>query len=215
MDGTFDECGDFAGQLVWGLKDVAVFFQLTSGPFIWTLVLDGLRSCHRICHRHLLLSWNHARKIGCVVIPCIADNLTDIVHLIPGHLVAHDHVSNNHTGTADRFLSGNHLLVGATDYENVEPQIVVERPVDLVELPYDGLPADFLALCHESDVCKSHLGNRLEQKVLLAQAGYRLVIPGQFKVLLVRLIISASMNTGHIRTQTLPCCGLKASGAMS
>ena len=28
-------------------------------------------------------------------------------------------------------------------------------------------------------------------------------------------IISASMNTGHIRTQTLPCCGLKASGAMS
>ena len=166
---------------------MAVFAQLTSGAFIRALILDRFRSSRYIRHQHLRQSENHLRKRSAIIVPRITDNLTDVIHFASGHLVAHDHVSNHHTGTADRFLSGNHFLVGTADYENVEPQIVVERPVNLVEPAHYGRPADTLALCHERDVCKSHLGNRLEQKVLLTQAGYRLVIPCQLKVLLVRL----------------------------
>ena len=127
------------------------------------------------------------RESGAVIVPCIADDLTDVIYLTSCHLVAHDHVSNHHTSTADRVLAGNHLLVGAAYHEDVEPQFIVERPVDLVELSNDGVPADFLALGHKSDMRKRHLGHRLQQEVFLTQIGDGFVVAGKFKVLLVCL----------------------------
>ena len=127
------------------------------------------------------------RESGAVIVPCIADDLTDVIYLTSCHLVAHDHVSNHHTSTADRVLAGNHLLVGAAYHEDVEPQFIVERPVDLVELSNDRVPADFFTLGHKSDMCECHLGHRLQQEVCLTQVGDRFVVTGEFKVLLVCL----------------------------
>ena len=67
------------------------------------------------------------RESGAVIVPCIVDDLTDVIYLTSCHLVAHDHVSNHHTSTADRVLAGNHLLVGAAYHEDVEPQFIIER----------------------------------------------------------------------------------------
>ena len=126
-----------------------------------TFILNGMRGCCHICHQHLLQLRNHTRESGAVIVPCIADDLTDVIYLTSCHLVAHDHVSNHHTSTADRVLAGNHLLVGATYHEDVEPQFIVKRPVDLVELSNDGVPANLLTLGHKSDMRKRHLSHRL------------------------------------------------------
>lgn len=85
-----------------------------------TFILNGMGGCCHICHQHLLQLRNHTRESGAVIVPCIADDLTDVIYLTSCHLVAHDHVSNHHTSTADRVLAGNHLLVGAAYHEDAD-----------------------------------------------------------------------------------------------
>ncbi len=125
-------------------------------------ILNGLWGRRHICHHHLWQLGDHARERGTLIVPRITDNLTDVIYLAPCHLIAHYHVCNHHTSAADGVLSSDHLLVGTSYHKDVEPQIIVERPVNLIELSYGRLPVNPFALGHKSDMCKRHLGHRLQ-----------------------------------------------------